>query len=148
MSDTNTTEVLPRFKLVVLDETSNWPKEIVAKAEKIYRTYIFDANRAVHCCEITPSYELFPVCTTPLIDDREGTLEEMLCGGEDYDVVYWHAHRLDRLPPTQFYDCGQEVSMPDDYDDCRDAHLDYCRGNAQLQFPTNVFGTLREETLA
>jgi hypothetical protein len=67
MSDTaEAQKILPHFKIVVLDETEYWREEIVAKAGKIYGAYLFDANRHVNCCELTPSYELYPLYSNPL----------------------------------------------------------------------------------
>lgn len=52
--------VLPRALLYFRDETANWlDAELIERCGgKIIGVYLFDERRHVHCCEITPSYEM------------------------------------------------------------------------------------------
>ena len=48
----------PKFKVVRINETSNWREDIAKKAGKIFGIYLYDESRTVNCCEVTPSYEM------------------------------------------------------------------------------------------
>lgn len=49
------------LKIVRYDETQFWNKEFLERigTKKVTAVYIFDENRRVNCCELTPSYELY-----------------------------------------------------------------------------------------
>jgi len=57
--------IVPDWRLVKLDDThfcdENWRREVKLKACGVF--YLYDRNRHVHCCELTPSYELHAVAT-------------------------------------------------------------------------------------
>ncbi len=52
--------ILPHFFLFLSDETDYWlDEELVERCGgSILGAYLFNANRHVHCCELTPSYEM------------------------------------------------------------------------------------------
>ena len=74
----------------------------------IFRAYLFDRLRTGHCNEVTKSYQLWPLYTTPYGDDTAGTCEFRLQFMETYDPTYIYVWRLDRMPPANFHDCGEQ----------------------------------------
>ena len=130
--------VLPHFKVVVLNETEYWSDEIRARAGLIYQAYLFDANRHVHCCEITPSYELYPLYATPQNDDDDGTIATELATAGDSEVTYMHVRRLDKLSPDHFYSYGEELKVPESWEELRDHYEEQARSNCVIEFPAGV----------
>ena len=57
-------EVVTDWWFLAIDQTKDWNLDLLPHAEhidKILTVLQFDRNRHVHCCEITPSYECWPV---------------------------------------------------------------------------------------
>ena len=49
----------PLIRLLYVDETDDFTDEALkTAAERIYGLYLYDVHLHVHCCEITPSYEM------------------------------------------------------------------------------------------
>jgi len=48
----------PLLKIVKIDETDHWCKEVTDLVRRIFGVYVFDARKRVPCCEQTPSFEL------------------------------------------------------------------------------------------
>lgn len=127
------------FKIVVLDETEYWCESIKQKAGKIYAAYLFDANRPVNCCELRPSYELYPLYTTPLNDDEAGSVSEEIMASESQDVSYFHCCSIDRLSPASFYDIGVETLSADEtWEAALERTLDHYRGNHMIDIPMDT----------
>jgi hypothetical protein len=149
--------VIPHWKLVGIDEGRHWnlPPEVMAKITKIFGVYLFDAKRHVHCCEFTPSYELYPLGTEVIFVDgvteqeREDIWEMLRDGDRDCsNVTYMHVHEVDSAIETKkfmLHDFG-----PDDpdwwrrylgvhdgneveaWEDARESMIDHCRSNSYL----------------
>lgn len=136
------------FKLVSLDETHCWDNGIVARAGRVFGVYLFDANRQVNCCEITPSYELHPVADYPLIDlDRtdDRALEDELREAGPSDIIYIHCNNLDRMRAECFHDFGEEEIPSDEtWEDALERQLDYARSNVCLEIPNDLGGPYME----
>ena len=106
--------VLPQFRLRIVDVTKHCSDEFKALAGKVKQVFIFDANRHVHCCEITPSYEMEPLYLTAknYHDDEKlnDKLGEMLMENNAEDAEYHHVHNvnldncriLDNVTETQW----------------------------------------------
>ena len=65
MTDTEETQhtLRPDFYLIVLPHNLkhwNLPEDI-DKSESIETVWMFDRNVHIHCCELTPSYKMWPV---------------------------------------------------------------------------------------
>jgi len=45
------------FKIIKLNETSNWDDSVVERAGNIYGYYLIDVSRETHLCSIQASYE-------------------------------------------------------------------------------------------
>jgi hypothetical protein len=133
------------FKVVVLDESRHWAPEIVKKAGgRIFATYLFDSSIGTHLCELTPSYYLIHLFSTPLQDTEDGAVEneirdaEALCDNN----AYFHCHAIDSiLPDILVKDFGFDL-VDDDNDigvsraDLEEGYTEWCLGNCGgLQFP-------------
>jgi hypothetical protein len=97
-----TKTICPDFRVLIRDETSYWLDEALVQrcGGKIMGVYYFDANRAVYCCEMTPSYEMEFMESIPLVqsqDDRESdkVQMELMTGDAQSDGVrYIHCHEI------------------------------------------------------
>lgn len=129
-------EIKPHFRIVVLNETRHWNEEMQKKAGVIFRAFLYDATRVVHCCEITPSYELFPLYTTPWRDDENGSVWTELFENEDNEVKYVHCHVINALSPDHFHDIGVWAQEEDETEDeLRERVEEHYRCNVTIQFP-------------
>ena len=93
-----------RLRVCLLEETENWNEEITKRAGKIFGVYLYNPDTRTHCCEITPSHELYFLHSVPenLPDDedeRERLLDDMDEGNlETERVSYMHCHTLKAMP--------------------------------------------------
>ena len=128
--------------VVVLEESASWSPDLVNRAGgKIYRTYLFDALKRLNVCEMSSSYELHPLYTTPLRDDELGSLAMELESHETDAVAYIPCSVIHELPEGSFFDFQEDV-IPERLSraDAFKAMKDYVRGGPVLETPT---GTLR-----
>ena len=97
--------ITSKLRIVALDETPYWAEDIVAKAGKIQRVYLYDAAVQVHMAEITPSCCLTPLyfITEKEIDDD--THEEM--SRQETREEYVWASSLEAMKPM---DAGKKFS--------------------------------------
>lgn len=134
--------VLPHFKIVVMDETEYWSADFKERAGKIFRAYLFDSTRHVHCCEVTPSYELYPLYSTPLKgDDDEGNFSAEINTEEaknGFDVRYYHVRVIDGMPEDHIHDLGVETVMPESYQELLDFYLEDAQANVKIQIPASA----------
>jgi hypothetical protein len=101
---------------------------------QIFCIYVFDANRRVHCCELTPSYEMHPLRYEPkhYTDDDDGlehvqrVLDEWI--GDD-EVSYHWEHTVD-------LEKCQKIGMEPDAE--LDDVLEYCHGNHTAVIPEDL----------
>jgi hypothetical protein len=89
-------KTLPEIRLYLVDDTQYCSEEFKARCGgKVQTAYIFNANSSVHCCEITPSYEMWPLTTVPGTwpdqDEARDKLDEELreCTA-DAEIKYYH----------------------------------------------------------
>jgi hypothetical protein len=122
----------PHWKIVAIEETRDWDSKALHawKTGRMWGIYLFDANRQLHCCEITPSYELhfIETITEKLITEQVYDAI-MLADRACDDVKYVHCRSIDALSADHFNDLGLEDVRDDDYDEALEAQLEYCRGN-------------------
>jgi hypothetical protein len=126
------------FRIFVRNETEHWVEEMQQKAGgAIFRAYLFDSLRHVHACELTPSYELYPLYTTPARDDEEGSVEEEIrCAEDNGEVIYIHVRSLDAVDEGSFYDCGEQTWPDcDDWDEVRESVEEHYKANVAIQLP-------------
>lgn len=133
------------FKVVVIDETEYWSDEVQKRAGAVWVAYMFDSLRHVYACELTPSYELWPLYATAWNrtenEELDEELEETLRLHMTHDVEYHHVRRIDALPAARVYDYGEETHDEDEtWEEVRERIEDYLRGNVQIQFPEGYAG--------
>ena len=94
------------WRIVRFDDTryygEDWLRE--RKITRCLSYYIYDKNRHVHLCEITPSYELWKVsfdfesAEDATDEERETAWGDMLdAENGDEDVTYMHVSTVDRF---------------------------------------------------
>lgn len=143
-----------RLKLVILDQTQNWRDDIVALAGgQIFQTYLFDADEQTYCCELTPSYELHPLYSTPvkyIKDDvaREALFDDLMMGDcQDEPVEYHQCQWIDKLPAERFYECdmtsidAERADYPSEkewHDAVMEEYREYYNANWHHQLPASV----------
>jgi hypothetical protein len=121
------------WKLVAIDETQHWNKEFLARlgVAKVMAVYLFNALSATHCCELTPSYELWPVESHPdviLSDEMDEDFREADNGCKE--ITYMHCSRIQRLEqerPGLFHDFGEE--SVEDIEESLSDKMEYLSGN-------------------
>ena len=98
-------EVKSNWYAIALDHTEYWliPEEYKPYIKAMGAYYVYDANRHVYCCEVTPSYELwfvenFPVFTDDVTDEIREDFFDWMAGAWDEDVAYMHVIDIDRMP--------------------------------------------------
>ena len=95
-------DIKPDWRYILIDETRHWcdDKFIADCGGKIVGAYVFDANRQVHCCELTPSYELLFIETLPRdVPQNDEGAERILDALHDADletdqVSYVHCYSI------------------------------------------------------
>lgn len=97
-------QIKPHFKVVAINETSDWRDDFIVKCGRLYGLYLFDVNRHVHCCELTPSYELHFIETVAEkeIDDYTDALLREANAQCQRDVEYYHCNVIDRMHESSF----------------------------------------------
>ena len=88
----------PLLRLAYLDETEYWDRKIRRAAGRIAGVYLYDKHLHVHCCELTPSYELSLIgylTELPVTDSVQMAMAETVEFGS---VTYVHVQEIDALP--------------------------------------------------
>jgi hypothetical protein len=106
------------LKYVEFDETQYWNEDFLNRigTKKVTAVYIFDANRIVHCCELTPSYELYLATTytdNELSDDDQEEFDESWTG-ERSVANYYHCSPIDEIAKDYPIDDSFEWEFEDD----------------------------------
>ena len=89
------------LKYVEIDETQYWKEDFLERigAKKVTAVYVFDANRRVHCCELTPSYEMIEALnyTDNYLPDEDYDEFEDSWRPNFAEVSYMHCHWIDEI---------------------------------------------------
>lgn len=123
-------EIIPEVHICLLEETDSWCEEIRTQAGRLFGVYLFDARRYVHCCELTPSYELHFLETiyTKYIEDenkREHLEDEIMEGNrETPEVSYVHVFKITPENTISLAEWSAKYyeEIKDDFDDCEELH--------------------------
>lgn len=152
------------WAIVKIDETQYWnlnpdpvkywlkpsPITDALKAiKRIFGVYVTDLNKQVHCCELTPSYELNFIETQyeldlniELTDEQLELISDYIMDGDrDTDLVrYYHCKVLEGAAKidTGCYpdnmlgviELGAEDDSEDDEQDIIDRYTEWVRGNS------------------
>ena len=93
---------MSKFAVIKLDETDRWPENIQAPAGRIFGVYLVDLSKHVHCCELTPSYELNWIenqyTDSPEDETESERLYDAIRGVSSPLVEYFHTRWIDSLP--------------------------------------------------
>ena len=106
-------------RCVAIDETEHWnldPADM-ARIKALRTIYAYDKNTHVYACEMTPSYELWPVDVQAIYvderdfdDDEQDRFRERIYDLQneymEHEVLYMHVRDVDRI---------EESANPDDY---------------------------------
>lgn len=83
-----------RFILIRLDETRGWALDL--KGARAFGVYLVDISEKTYCCEVTPSYTLYPLYH--YTDSEDDSLqEEVSAEPMGNDVQYRHCAGIDDL---------------------------------------------------
>lgn len=131
--------------IAVIDQTQYWDEEFVKITGRMFGVYVFDKNRHVHCCEITPSYELHFVediwenrCEVADRDECEAdSIDQEILMTDNEPVSYYHTYVIDggkdwpacELPEGSVGLRRIEGPWPDDSDEAIEEALEYARCN-------------------
>lgn len=129
---------LPRFRIVLMDESEHWTdKALVAAAGKIWAAYLYDETRRVHLAELTPSYELrylYSSTENHVDDDMDETIRLNGDGGEPY--TYMHCGRVDSIPWDKKLPCGEPTDpAADSYQALADSEYEHYISNICKEVP-------------
>lgn len=128
-----------KFRIVVLNQTDIFPEGLVKQAGgAIFGAYLYDALRPTHCCEIMPSFELWPLYLTPYQDDEVGSVNEKLTElMREIDIRYVHCQAIERMPDANFADVNFDESALEDLDwlEIREKVEEDCKANVRIDIP-------------
>lgn len=117
------------FRVVAIDETRHWSKDIQKACGTIKTVYLFDKSVITNCCEITPSYALTPlyyIAENDISDEMHETLQNELTD----EVSYFHCSVIDELETeTPENNIEFESSESEEYTEHFDEMFEYCNGN-------------------
>lgn len=132
----------PDLRIIKIDQTQHWRKDIVLKAGRIHSVYGFDANLGVHLCSLTPAYELKFIGYTwdNHVDDEvenEWLCEEILAAEADAELfAYYEKINLEKTEKWTVTDEEWQETLDDNdgnVDEARQSLLDemieHCQAN-------------------
>jgi len=117
------------FRVVAIDETRHWSKEIQEACGTIETVYLYDSSVRVNCCELTPSYALTPLYfnTENEISDE---MHEKLHNELSDEISYFHCRVIDELESeTTENNIDFESSESEEYVEHFEEMREYCNGN-------------------
>lgn len=124
-----------QWKIVAIEETHYWCEDIVARAGRLFGIYMFDANRYVYCCEITPSYEMYFIETVHEKCHGEGGVHEEVLENDFVDrptADYFHCNNVNAMDPkwiVEFPKHDVEYETDEAWEEERESMLEFLRGN-------------------
>lgn len=86
--------------IIALDETYGLDDKVKETVGKLFTCYVYDPELSVHCCEITPSFELVPFefyTERDIDDDLHSTLMAEMSANDQ--VVYMHCSAVEAIDP-------------------------------------------------
>ena len=102
-----------RFNWIALDETEHWhfDKKDFTPPDRMYGVYIYDPEKHVHCCELTPSYKLLLVydtyvCFTERSLQELDEIDSVVLEAHSKLVTYMHTYDVDALRERKPLHCG------------------------------------------
>lgn len=129
---------VPDFRIVLLEETSDWDETIRSQAGRIFSAYLYDARRATYLAELQPSYELHHLYTTATNTDLPDDVEEALQvnGGPEDGSMYMHVRVVDAIPWNRKSVCTEpSMTGAETYDDLVEVEVESYRADVDIQIP-------------
>lgn len=118
------------IRVVAIDETRHWDKEIQDLCGTIKTVYMYDSSVQTRCCEITPSYYLTPlyyVIENEVSDEVWDMVNDNLVNEEP---MYMHCHVVDELESVQTKNGFEfESSEDEEYREHFEEVREYLNGN-------------------
>lgn len=126
---------LPRFRLVLLNETPFWTdKALVKECGVIWAAYLYDEQRKVHIADTNPSYELHFLYRTPENFVSDAT-HEQLDAGESSNLSYY-CKVIDNIDWDRKHYCGRpQDTAADDYAALVESEIEHYRSNHVFDLP-------------
>lgn len=128
-------------KLIAIDETRHFREDLQAIGGRIWGRYLYDTDKAVFCCELTPSAELSLVdYVSEKGPDTEKESEEFqdnlnqarTCSD---DVAYYHFSDIGRMLKSGMakeQDIGPSLADNEENQDALEQEFDHLQGNVYL----------------
>lgn len=125
------------IRVVAIDDTNEWHEDTQKAGGKIKTVYYFDASQITHCCEITPSYLLYPLYAFTENEVSEEIKEALDYGihVENPEPRYFHCSEIDAIAEKKGFshhlDGGLRYYAPDGkkHREIMDAAYEYFSGN-------------------
>lgn len=98
--------IKPDYRLIKISDHKHWREDVQSATKDIWTVYAFDVNTHVHCCELTPSYELHFIAQDyqeidDLTEEQREDLNEKILSGYEEDVCYMHVRDVERMMSQQ-----------------------------------------------
>lgn len=132
---------VPDFRIVLLEETSDWDEAVRSQAGNIFSAYLYDARRVTYLAELQPSYELHHLYTTATNTDLPDDVEEALQvnGGPDDGAMYVHVRAVDAIPWERKSVCVEPAdTKAESYDALVESEIESYRANVDIQLPRTL----------
>lgn len=136
---------VPDFRIVLLEETSDWDEAIRSQAGRIFGAYLYDARRSTYLAELQPSYELHHLYTTATNTDLPDDIEEALLvnGGPEDGSMYMHVRVVDAIPWERKSVCSEpSTTQAETYDELVKDEVEAYRANVDIQLPQPLVAQL------
>lgn len=115
------------LKVVLLDETRYWSKDIASAAGKLFGVYLYDASLGVRVCELTPSHELWFLYTAPQVPLSEEQYEDILEGDRNTEpVILMHCSRVQQLKHVASREADPDLSYEENIEQAREYYQGNC----------------------
>lgn len=120
--------IKPDYRLIKVSNHKHWREDIQNVTTDIWTVYAFDMNTHVHCCELTPSYELHFIANDyseidDLTEEQREDLNEKILSAYDEQVCYMHVSDVDRMVARN-PKLTRKVEVDEDGDDGDDEDID------------------------
>jgi hypothetical protein len=138
-----------QWKIVAIEETSHWNADIVARAGRLFGIYLLDANRQTHCCELTPSYEVYFIETVHEKFHGEGGVHDEILEADLTEYShYFNCRVIDRMAAKWFvtfpiHDINYETD--EEWEADREEMLEMLRGNQYVPVGVPFIPDVEEE---
>lgn len=129
---------LPRFRIVLLNETPNWRDQaIVQECGQIWGAYLYDEAHKIHLADVNPSYELHFLFASPENQICDATAEALLTKSSPPEgVATYYCRMIDNIPWDRKHFCGiPQDPTADDYDELVASEVEHYVTNPIFSLP-------------